>query len=52
MKKSSINNLDLDDPVQIRDREVQQQIMALVHQAKASSNKDKKASIKQNKKQN
>lgn len=63
MKKSSINNLDLDDPTRIKEREIQQQIIALTKHAKElnksnrndnNSNpdpniKDKKANSKQKK---
>lgn len=37
MKKSSINNLDLDDPTRIKEREIQQQIIALTKHAKELS---------------
>lgn len=37
MKKSSINNLDLDDPTRIKEREIQQQIIALTKHAKEMS---------------
>jgi hypothetical protein len=51
MKKSSINNLELDDPTRFKEREIQQQIFALTNQAKEANNQNKKAALKSGKKQ-
>lgn len=51
MKKSSINNLDLDDPTRIKEREIQQQIIALTKHAKEMSNANTSANTNANPKE-